>query len=418
MALLVVVLGSLAAAGALVAADAGLREARMGERMTRSHLAARAGLTLVTEELNAQRDALLMGADPDLTGVWTLETDAGGRRTVVRLLPLDEAGALVLSEATRPDISRMNAEMLGAWLDIDASRAEALRASLDEDPLGAAEDLVARLNEDAEPDESSSVERPLSVCVREADVTLGLSRETEAFAGEARLVDPAAAEGVASDDDALGGDLARVFASGESGSMDDASLVRRLRGVGVPVERWGAVLDRVSTTGGEPRVGRLDVNRASEEALALVPGIGADAAGAIVSARERLDAESRRSPAWVVEEGLVSGESFVDASGWLTGVSLQWRVRIEAGSLPPADMSEFRGIGGVIGGPRDAIEDLPLEFAVVLEAVIDLSSERPRLAYVGTRPPGYRVSEGEALGDESDRLVSSSASGAGGTGRR
>ena len=100
----------------------------------------------------------------------------------------------------------------------------------------------------------------------------------------------------------------------------------------------------------------------------MVRGIDEETAHAIVDARDRTPLESRGSIAWAVEAGVMSQESLIQAGDWLTARSTQWRVRVEGGFEAPADDA------GVVAAPATLLD------RVVYEAVIDVSTRRPRLA--------------------------------------
>jgi hypothetical protein len=88
--------------------------------------------------------------------------------------------------------------------------------------------------------------------------------------------------------------------------------------------------------------------------------------------RGRLEAEALRSVAWPAAEGVLTPEQFREAVDYLTTRSMQWRVRVEAGFETAEE------------GPAVFLaEDAPkLRDRIVLEAVIDVSSERARVAYL------------------------------------
>src|ERR1051325_6879795 len=162
-----------------------------------------------------------------------------------------------------------------------------------------------------------------------------------------------------------------AFQTAMKGSVKPAhtsDVVAALRAAKAPVDLWGEVLGAV-TTGDEQFVrGRVDVNSASAQVLACVPGIDEAAAGKIVEARARLDEPSRGKVTWPLKEGILKEEQFQSASDWITTRSLQWRVRVEA-RLEHGDSSG-----------RAEEEEGPA--GMVWEAVIDVSGERARVAYV------------------------------------
>ncbi len=94
--------------------------------------------------------------------------------------------------------------------------------------------------------------------------------------------------------------------------------------------------------------------------------------------------------AWPAAEGILTEEQFEQAVDWLCVRSTQWRVRIEAG-LRPVDEGvdsawPVQPPGGdrVSGRATDTLDDAPppMTHAMILEAVIDVSGRRPRLAYL------------------------------------
>jgi hypothetical protein len=68
-----------------------------------------------------------------------------------------------------------------------------------------------------------------------------------------------------------------------------------------------------------------------------------------------------------VIEGILSPDEFVKAVDWMTTRSMQWRVRLEAGIID-TDSPER-------GTPE-------LQERMTLEAIIDVASDRPRVAYL------------------------------------
>lgn len=149
----------------------------------------------------------------------------------------------------------------------------------------------------------------------------------------------------------------------------ESDFVRVMRFFQVPPGDWAEALDALCTSDDDYVLGRVDLNTAPAEALACVPGIDEAMAEEIVAARERLDESQRTSVAWPAAEGIVPEEQFQEAVPWLTTRAMQWRVRLEAGVAPAESWV----------GPGD---EATLGQRMVLEAVIDVSSQRPRVAYM------------------------------------
>ncbi len=172
-------------------------------------------------------------------------------------------------------------------------------------------------------------------------------------------------------------------------------LVGLLAENGVPQEQWGALLDAITTTPDLYRLGLVDLNRAPAEVLAGLPGLDAASAESIVSARDRLDLNDRRSIDWPLSEGILDESQFRACVDSLTTRSLQWRFMLRASFEPeqdsfigfdpddtPADLLPQADEFGV------AIEDDTDEDtgpSLLFEVVLDLAGDRPRIAYLRER---------------------------------
>ena len=105
--------------------------------------------------------------------------------------------------------------------------------------------------------------------------------------------------------------------------------------------------------------------------------------------RDGLAADSLKSPTWLAAEEVLTPVQYARCADTVTTRSMQWRVRIEAGLL--RDDAQINWSGGDRGNPAEADfesraylyqEDAGLMDRVVVEAVIDISSARPRVAYL------------------------------------
>jgi hypothetical protein len=178
-----------------------------------------------------------------------------------------------------------------------------------------------------------------------------------------------------------------------------SDIVKTLRSFQIKPESWVEVLDAFTTSEEEYRFGQVDLGAASETVLACIPGITATSAKEIVFRRARLDEERRRTAVWPVLEGILTEDEFEKAADFITARCLQWRVVVEGGVVPAQDETawdESEGSGGRWEGSSTAGAGAlsASEFArrvdrraapqtkdrVVLEAVIDVSSQRPRVA--------------------------------------
>ncbi|MEL7474489.1 MAG: hypothetical protein AAGK04_14325 [Planctomycetota bacterium] len=388
----VVVIGSLAAAGALLAAGQARMETRSIADISAARAAARSGVRAVMAELGEQRIEIALGADPQVSGSHVLETSVAGRQLVWRLSGVDEGGSLVGCETAGINVLHADADMLAALCDVSVADADALVASLRSEPPGSVAEARDRL--------SLSDDRRITVFSADSDRCVGAFPNTEDRRDQARIVPGDSGESGAQTP------MEQAVLAGASASLDSTTLVRRLIDRDISPQDWGEAFDAISVTGGAPRLGRLDLNRADAGTLALVPGINEEAADAIVDARERLDASTRRSIAWPVAEGLIEAADFTRAARWLTTSSWQWRVRVEAGFVPAPDRSGLDGIGGISDAQlqEEALADARLEYPITLECVIDLSVTPPRLAYLSQRLPGEVKGDAtsDGMGDDSE----------------
>jgi hypothetical protein len=95
------------------------------------------------------------------------------------------------------------------------------------------------------------------------------------------------------------------------------------------------LLDRTRTYPFERFISQhVNVNTASAEVLAKVPGIDDSLASAIVAKRSEIPAATRRTSAWLLEEGLVDTVRYVAIAPWLTTRGYQYRFRVVGYAVP------------------------------------------------------------------------------------
>lgn len=386
--LVLIAISTLAGTSMLVTADthAGSVDARL--RRAQSRDVAVSALRALLVELADQREELLGGGDADLTSFAELYTESDGSRAIFRLVPL--GGQVAHPEAAGIDLARADAETLerlDAITPAEASRIASAATSgygaMSVQAALAAADLAG----DAQGDELALL---FTAHAADADLQVGWDDPDHTGTRRVTLTAPLAENAEQAIDDRFGegtGRFVRELLEQGSDLSSAESLFAEMRRLGTddPAE-WGRILDFVSRGTGDFTRGLVDINRAPASVLATIPGIDTASAEGMVAARASLDEAQRRDIAWPVTTGELTAEEFVEAVGHLTVRTLQWRVRVEAGFLPPADDGELEGAAverdRALGldvdtgdGDRDA-----LEHAVVLEAVLDVAGATPRIA--------------------------------------
>ncbi len=417
--LVVIVIVALIAGTMLAGGVVEAQAAATSAHLTQSRLLALSGVRAAMAEMHAQRDRLLAGETPTLTREWEAFADSG-RSWVVRLLPLEPeatpivprasrrvpaddaeppaapapgepdgapasmAGVavdeLARSEATGLDANLATPAMLGALSSLDDADLERVLAARAGAPIQSLAELALESPGlslfSCEPNTRVEASRAGSRGV--ARINVGVER-TDALVARLRSDLPRDA---------------RAFIEALERAMPIASehrLVELMIRAKLDHALWPSVLDALTTTDAAFSRGRVDLNRAPAHVLACVPGLSREVAGRIVRERDRVEPAARRSPAWLVQEGLVGPEDFAMACRWLSTRSLQWRIRVVAGYTEPAGDPSTSAPGRAPddrparsdrAGPSDAPESRPLLAPVEYEAVIDLAGERPRLAYL------------------------------------
>lgn len=403
--LVLITIGSLLGTSILLGVDAQRSSSSTSMRQDQARALAWSGVLVAMTELAAQRQDLIAGLRPELTGEWVLFTDDLGREGVVRLLPVDDSMELAQSESGKLDINHATAEMLVGLDAIDETLAQKI---VDARPYSSVVELLGI--EGVTPallyGEAESGDR--SIAPRFGDDTSSEAESLYALSGS-RLIDLLTVYSfepnvqAALDDeehrgnlrlnfdvewsDALAEAIADRFGEGAvqgvkplfdrgTSFATDADLCRVVAQIAPDnYEIWAIALDALTTSDDQFRLGRVDLNAAPASVLACIPGIDADAAEALVSMRESLSEAERQIAVWPLIHGVLTNEQFIQAVDWLSTRSLQYRVRIEVGWRPA------REAAALSGAMLDAEEDR-LEHRRVIEAVIDAASTRPRIAYM------------------------------------
>jgi len=129
---------------------------------------------------------------------------------------------------------------------------------------------------------------------------------------------------------------------------------------GVGADELPVIMDRLTagSSGSRRRAtGLVNINTARAEVLATLPGLDANLAQEIVDVRGSLDAEAKGTVAWLYTQNLLDAEEFKAVAPHVTARGFQFSVRCV-------------GFGVPCGRYR------------VLEAVVDLAGQTPRIAYL------------------------------------
>lgn len=414
--LIVVMIASMVGLSMMSAASIHRGESRGTLRRSQSRALAWSGVLAVVSQMESRRDDILAGHEPELKRAWTL-----GEGSIVRLVQPTGAGTLVASESAKLDVNRATAEMFGKFELLPAGVAARITQSRSERAFESAEELTRVSGVSASllygaashpaPD-STDAAVPIEGQDRSAMLTYLTVFSTDgvfragADGSDLRI---ACAEPWSADDrrragSLLGEELATVLEGAiksANGFRDTTQIVQGLRRLKIDIQQWGKILDALTPEAGEVAVGKVDLNRASAEVLAAIPGIDRERAASIVSTRESLSATLRTSITWPLTQGVLNEDAFEQACNWITARSTMWRVRVESG-YRRAETS----------GEAAELEDAEIVDRSALEAVIDITDQRVRVAYL--RDVTYL--ETELALDESGRTAPEATSGESPTG--
>lgn len=386
--MVVVTLAALIGASILFATVTARGAGQVFARQTQSRSMAWSGVQGVMAELASQRDDLLRGGTPNLTREWTLFESDGRQSGVVRLVRLDEnSDGFCEAESAKLNVNVATREMLLRLPGITEELADAIISARTKKLFSCPEELATVPGVSAsmllgDPESEAISADPTSALISlvtvfsfDPDVQAGVGVGGGQSFGKKRInLDGGWSDSVKFSFAERFGDefatSAEKILKPHPGLQSDAELVALMLTLGKPGESWIGVLDACSTGDDDYRPGRIDLRRASETVLACVPGIGGDAAAKIVAMRDSLSEEERSSVAWPVLKELLKPEEFQQAVDYLSARTMQWRVRVEAGMIE----------GGADRARSE--EPAPLRDRLVLEAVIDVSAKRPRIAFL------------------------------------
>ena len=387
--LIVVSIAAIIGVAALSRTDAHqeLAAASIGSMQSRS--LAWSGVLAAQSQLFASRDRILAGEDPTLVTTWS--TSVSGGTGIVRLLPFgdpeSETPLYFEFESAKLDANMISEDALskldGLGQDLSAkiitARAggfqcveaiAAVEGMTDEQlfgPMRDAEGPVAR----------RGLLQSLTTFAFDPNITAGIGESQEAGQPRIPIGTPWSEQfaGVVTQrcGDAAAQALSQI-AGGKSSIVLESDLLRALKSKGVPATVWGTVLDTVCVSDDLFRIGKTDINRADASVLALLPGFDEEIASKVVAARAGLPSAKRLDLTWILSEGLLDEERFLQAVDHIAVRSTQFRVRVEAGVRVDDSRDDDNE------GQEASAENL--DRAVILEAVIDIAGDVARIAYL------------------------------------
>lgn len=394
--LVIVASAALIATSAVARAGAARHTGEASARHAQSEALVWSGLQLTLDELGSQRDDLLRGESPTLTRTWTLYETSAGERAVVRLVA-DADGEVAQAESARLDLNEASAESLAALPGMTEPLAQAVVAAR---PFRSVRELARVPGLDA-----GSLDGLVGVFAYDPSVQAGVKDDARTGRGRINLGAEWSSELASEIDEQWGRGTAEVVkglrdAGATFATYDD--YVGVLADNRVARSEWGTIFDAVCLGDAPYERGRVDLLHAPESVLRAVPGLDADSAASIVSVRERLSDEERRTLTWPITQGVLEPEAWAEAAAHLATRSLQWRVRLEAGFAPPAEADASAA------ELRDAADgdEVALTDRVVFDAVLDAGESRARLAFLrdATLETAWgRVhADARSLGDEDE----------------
>lgn|GEM_PF-3529568 len=321
------------------------------ERVETSRAMARSLVQGLLAEVSDQRESILAGGTPSLDSARLLTVEGRGGVWVARTVGDLRRGSLQ-SEAALLNLNSATPEMLESLLG-----AEHASAVIEARPFASVREAAEAAGVSMREGWTGQV----TVLSADPGVAIGLRLET----GQDRLreIDPRSPP-----------DAYRYFVE-ESGfdpfdmdtpPSDRASLYATCLSSGVDASVAADALDLLSFSSG-PTVGLVDLNSASEEVLAAIPGLSDTIARDIVQTRERLSEDERRAETWPVREGIADAGAWAQAIPWLTTRSVQWGVTIEA---------------GLAAGESDDASGVALEYPVRYRVVLDAGGDSARLILI------------------------------------
>lgn len=393
--LVVLAIGALAGTVALLAARSAGEAAMVSAGRLQSRLTMRSGVLALGQMARDQRGDVLGGAEFVVDDPVELFTE--GNRTAVFRLDGRMTETPVSLDALL-DVNTADAEMLAKLPGMDETLADAMAGALPVRSLrellevervtvellyGEYDEFGRLISQDAplaslltvgsgEPAISIGVGGATPTAER-VDVSKSLTEEAAERLGE--LLDPQ--EG--------SNQLVAALRQMDSPPASLGGVARALRASGQTLATAGQALDTVCIGAGPAR-GRVDINRAPFEVLAVLPGLDEESAQGIVDARRSLSAEELTDPLWPLREGLVDEEGMLEAVDRITTRSVRWVLRAEAGMVTVRERSvgidsledAQRARAGMAGDDQEKLAD-----RVAMDYLVDFSGDRPVVVPLG-----------------------------------
>lgn len=360
-------------------------------------LAARSAVLALAEEIWADRDRVLSGKLPGVALTEQILLSEEGSSWERTLMALSD-GRTIEPMSARLDCNNSSREQLERLLSDHVGAAEAIVAGRPFRSPGQIAGVLRRA--DISEDELPGVLSLLTVSSWDAPVRSGAGGQGR---GEARGR-PGGGGDAPGSLSSHGVAMFEQLAAGDFAPSTRGELVRRLAADAVPMEDWDVLLDTFDIGSEAGRFGLIDLNHASEDALATLPGIDATVAKRLVDLRETLTPDQRLGVVWPVSEGIVDVETFAGMVDRLTMRSLQYSFRVRVSSEHGED-EDFETV-------ENGLDRSASQVVVEYEVVVDLSGTRARVVYVREvtderwkSRPEKPESTKEAEGEESDILI-------------
>ncbi len=378
VAVLVVMGGALLVATSLLfVAQAEIAGSAVAADRAQAHALARSGVVAVIARLDEQRQEILDGRTPRIDEEFVIYETAG-RIGVVRLLAVGPGGEVLVPEAGKRDLQYADADALAATGMIDDALARAIvdyRTETLDRPYQSVGELL-----DVPGMEAETLYGPIDELGNAAgtdDDLRGLCDVVTVYGFEPALQQNGTLRINLNIpwSDTLAERVTERFGSGASETLkgimaggttfdSDAKIFEVLNFFQMQPSDWPEIIDTFTADDSEMHYGRLDINTASYEALLGLPGIEPEQATEIVQMRDDLTDLDRATIAWPAIHGIIEAGVYEQIGGLITTRSWTYRLRLAAGEIDADDAES------------------PLTNAVVYEVVVDLSSPRPRLAYL------------------------------------
>lgn len=359
-------------------------------------LAARSAAYAIAAEIGSSRDSVLAGELPEIAS----------SASVIRLEGADGWGWTIAENEGEPVI-----EALAGRIDANAASDEVVKSLLADDadkllearPVRMPGSLRAVLQSGAV-EKKAEPDRLVQLTLFSIDPQVRSGVGGPAGSRGSPRVGVESGEPTPS---GLSNEGAALFAGISDGSFRPSSLghvLREAEARGIPEEDWDLLVDAVYVDDAQPKRGLLDLNHASAEVLAALPGMDETLANAIVDRRESISIDDRAGLSWPVREGVIEMGVYADLVDMLTVRSMQIGVRFRV-----EHEREELGVNEEFSAPVIVDDVPPLEFY----GIVDLAGPSPRfmylrdVTYVKWQGSVKIEAEGNSYAPETDTVIDS-----------